>query len=64
MLAHALKCYKGRNSDFQTNTDIQNVPLFSKYQLMVSSVLMASLPRHFPGMSFKFIYLPTDFCWL
>lgn len=34
----------------KTDSDVEREYLFSKYQLMVSSVLMASLPRHFPGM--------------
>ena len=32
------------------DSDDEREYLFSKYHLMVSSVLMASLPRHFPGM--------------
>lgn len=55
MLIHALQSYEGSNSDRRDNTDIHHVPLFLKYQLLVSSVLMASLPRHFPGMFFKLI---------
>ncbi|KAL3501441.1 hypothetical protein ACH5RR_035890 [Cinchona calisaya] len=48
MLVHALQSQSGNKSDRHINADAQNVPLFSKYQLMVSSVLMTSLPRHFP----------------
>lgn len=33
----------------KTDSDVEREYLFSKYRLMVSSVLMASLPRHFPG---------------
>ncbi|KAH8501141.1 hypothetical protein Peur_042878 [Populus x canadensis] len=34
----------------KTDSDVEREYLFSKYQLMVSSVLMASLPRHFPEL--------------
>lgn len=51
ILVHALQSYrydlmeKGRQYDAETEV----VRLFAKYQLLVSSVLMATLPRHFPG---------------
>lgn len=50
ILVHALQSYrydlmeKGRQYDAETEV----VRLFAKYQLLVSSVLMATLPRHFP----------------
>ncbi|XP_061986465.1 anaphase-promoting complex subunit 2 isoform X3 [Populus nigra] len=34
----------------KTDSDVEREYLFSKYRLMVSSVLMASLPRHFPEL--------------
>ncbi|XP_011017582.1 PREDICTED: anaphase-promoting complex subunit 2 isoform X4 [Populus euphratica] len=34
----------------KTDSDVEREYLFSKYQLMVSSVLMATLPRHFPEL--------------
>lgn len=51
ILVHALQSCKygvlekGRSYDAETEV----VRLFAKYQLLVSSVLMATLPRHFPG---------------
>ncbi|XP_038707885.1 anaphase-promoting complex subunit 2 [Tripterygium wilfordii] len=41
VLVHAL-------SDEEHHSNAEKAYLFSKYQLMVSSVLMARLPRHFP----------------
>ncbi|GAB2280248.1 anaphase-promoting complex subunit 2 [Dionaea muscipula] len=46
MLIHALKSYEDRPENHKS--DAERAYLLSKYQLMVSSVLMASLPRHFP----------------
>ncbi|XP_038890048.1 anaphase-promoting complex subunit 2 isoform X2 [Benincasa hispida] len=52
ILVHALLSYrydlleKGRQYDTETEV----VRLFAKYQLLVSSVLMATLPRHFPDL--------------
>ncbi|XP_024029437.1 anaphase-promoting complex subunit 2 [Morus notabilis] len=48
MLVHALQSFKDNSSDGSHNSHSERVHLFSKYQLLVSSVLMASLPRHFP----------------
>ncbi|XP_027096892.1 anaphase-promoting complex subunit 2 isoform X1 [Coffea arabica] len=48
MLIHALHSESATKSECQIKSDAQNVPLIMKYQLMVSSVLMTSLPRHFP----------------
>lgn len=50
MLVHALQTYKDYVSEGRHISDADRVYLFSKYQLIVSSVLMASLPRHFPEM--------------
>lgn len=50
MLVHALQSYMENLSDGKNNFDGEKVCLFSKYQLIVSSTLMANLPRHFPGM--------------
>lgn len=50
LLAHALQSYEENKSQGQVNPDSTRVYLFSKYQLIVSSVLLASFPRHFPGM--------------
>lgn len=49
MFVHALQSYMENLSDGKHNFDAEKVYLFSKYQLIVSSILMASLPRHFPG---------------
>ncbi|XP_061992637.1 anaphase-promoting complex subunit 2 isoform X1 [Rosa rugosa] len=45
MLVHALQTYGGRRS---RDSDDVSPELFAKYQLSVSSVLMATLPRQFP----------------
>lgn len=49
MLVHALQSYKDQISGERHNFEADRDYLASKYQLIVSSVLMASLPRHFPG---------------
>uniref|UniRef100_A0A0A0KNJ3 Cullin family profile domain-containing protein n=1 Tax=Cucumis sativus TaxID=3659 RepID=A0A0A0KNJ3_CUCSA len=52
ILVHALQSSrydlmeKGRQYDAETEV----IGLFAKYQLLVSSVLMATLPRHFPDL--------------
>lgn len=46
MLVHALQTYNQRGSH---DSDAVSVDLFAKYQLSVSSVLMSTLPRQFPG---------------
>lgn len=48
MLVHALQLYKDSISEERHNSDAERIHLFSKYQLIVSSVLMTTLPRHFP----------------
>ncbi|XP_044494484.1 anaphase-promoting complex subunit 2 isoform X2 [Mangifera indica] len=48
MLVHALQSHKESMFEGKQNVDSERVHLFAKYQLMVSSVLMASLPPHFP----------------
>ncbi|KAM3706769.1 hypothetical protein ACJW31_03G175500 [Castanea mollissima] len=48
MLSHALQSYKDQMSEGRNPSDAERSHLFSRYQLLVSSVLMASLPRHFP----------------
>nr|GME18442.1 anaphase-promoting complex subunit 2 [Ipomoea batatas] len=50
LLIHALQSYKEITPEGCLTMDRQRDYLFSKYQLMVSSVLMASLPRHFPEL--------------
>ncbi|XP_050236525.1 anaphase-promoting complex subunit 2 isoform X2 [Mercurialis annua] len=47
MLACALQSYKENLASGKCNSDNERLYLISRYQLMVSSVLMASLPRHF-----------------
>lgn len=49
MLVHALQSYKDQNSAERSDFEAERDYFVSKYQLIVSSVLMASLPRHFPG---------------
>ncbi|GLT27368.1 hypothetical protein SLA2020_023730 [Shorea laevis] len=48
ILGHALLSYKESVADGKHSLDKERIHLVSKYQLMVSSVLMAALPRHFP----------------
>lgn len=57
LLIHALEtCRKSKPTE-TAHSDVERNYLLSKYQLAVSSTLMASLPRHFPGMkSFKSIF--------
>ncbi|KAJ4972980.1 hypothetical protein NE237_006154 [Protea cynaroides] len=50
ILAHALQSYKERISEGKPSADLERVRLLSKFQLLVSSVLMTSLPRCFPGI--------------
>lgn len=50
LLARALQSYEEDKLQGQVKPDSTRVYLFSKYQLIVSSVLLASLPHHFPGM--------------
>ena len=50
MLVHALQSFKDHVSGAGHNSDAERVDLFSKYQMLVSSVLMATLPRHFSGI--------------
>ncbi|KAK4263480.1 hypothetical protein QN277_028879 [Acacia crassicarpa] len=48
MLVHALHSYKDQISGERHDSEAERDYFVSKYQLIVSSVLMASLPRHFP----------------
>ncbi|KAI3987672.1 hypothetical protein MKX01_028406 [Papaver californicum] len=48
ILVHALQSYQDVISKGRHPSDVDKVRLLSRYQLMVSSVLMTSLPRHFP----------------
>lgn len=56
MLVHALQSYTDNLTDGKPDFDVGKVDLFSKYQLIVSSILMANLPRHFPGMKLLAFY--------
>ncbi|KAH9626176.1 hypothetical protein KSS87_017700 [Heliosperma pusillum] len=53
MLIHSFQSYKNRMSDKKNSLD-ERLYLSSKYQLMVSSVLMASLPHLFPAILHQF----------
>lgn len=55
MLANALQSYKESFPKGKHKPDDERSYLFSRYQLMVTSVLMAGLPRHFTGMHIPFI---------
>ncbi|KAK6159923.1 hypothetical protein DH2020_003304 [Rehmannia glutinosa] len=50
MLVHALEMCSESNPEEKRYSDAERNNLFSKYQLAVSSVLMVSLPRHFPDV--------------
>lgn len=50
MLVVGLQSELGIKCEGHAIADAQKVPFFEKYQLIVSSVLMTSLPRHFPGI--------------
>lgn len=50
MLLHALEMCRESKATEQTYSDADRNYLLSKYQLTVSSALMAGLPRHFPGI--------------
>lgn len=50
MLVHGLQSYKDQMSEDKHDFEGERNYLTSKYQWIVSSVLMASLPRHFPGL--------------
>lgn len=58
MLADALQTQEECMSEGSHTYDAERISLFSRYQLLVSSVLMASLPRHFPGM-----YVSSGWVW-
>ncbi|GAV73635.1 Cullin domain-containing protein/APC2 domain-containing protein [Cephalotus follicularis] len=47
MLVNALQTCKDNFSEGRWNSDAERAHLFSKYQLIVSSVLLSSLPPHF-----------------
>ncbi|KAL8533782.1 hypothetical protein ACS0TY_009974 [Phlomoides rotata] len=50
MLVHALEMCRESKATERTYSNAERNYLLSKYQLIVSSVLMASLPRHFPDV--------------
>lgn len=50
ILVHALQSYKDQMSEESHDFDAERNYLTSKYQWIVSSVLMATLPRVFPGL--------------
>ncbi|XP_065860476.1 anaphase-promoting complex subunit 2 [Euphorbia lathyris] len=54
MLAHALQSYKESLPKGKHNSDAERSYLFSRYQLMVSSILMASLPQRFPEILHRY----------
>ena len=56
MLIHALQSYKESITEGRHNSDAERVQLFSKYQFLASSILMTTLPRHFPGMYVAICY--------
>lgn len=57
MLVHALQSYKDQLSEDKNGFEGERSYLASKYQWIVSSVLMTSLPQHFPGLFAVFFLL-------
>lgn len=52
ILVHALRSYEESTLMGSKKSEVEKENLFSRYQLTVSSILLATLPRHFPGVSF------------
>jgi len=50
IVVHALQSFKEQSSDDRQNSDTERVHLFSRFQSMLSSTLMTTLPQHFPGI--------------
>ncbi|XP_021747051.1 anaphase-promoting complex subunit 2-like isoform X1 [Chenopodium quinoa] len=50
MLVHSLQSHRDSTLDKKHSSDAERVYLLSNYKLMVSSVLMASIPRQFPAI--------------
>lgn len=50
MLVHALQSYKDQMSEERHTFEADRNYLTSKYQWIVSSVLMSTIPRVFPGL--------------
>jgi anaphase-promoting complex subunit 2 len=48
IVVHALQSFKEQSSDDRQNSDTERVHLFSRFQSMLSSTLMTTLPQHFP----------------
>ncbi|KAG7578753.1 Anaphase-promoting complex subunit 2 C-terminal [Arabidopsis thaliana x Arabidopsis arenosa] len=48
IVVHALQSFKEQSSEDRQNSDIERVRLFSRFQSMLSSTLMTTLPQHFP----------------
>lgn len=59
MLVHALQLCTDDTLEGRNTSDVKRVHIFSKYRLIISSVLMTTLPRHFTGMCFSKCYLRT-----
>ncbi|XP_010467021.1 PREDICTED: anaphase-promoting complex subunit 2 [Camelina sativa] len=48
ILVHALQSFKQQSSEDRQNSDTERVHLFLRFQSMLSSTLMTTLPQHFP----------------
>ncbi|EOA29494.1 hypothetical protein CARUB_v10012960mg [Capsella rubella] len=48
MLVHALQSFKEQSSEDRQNSDTERANLFVRFQSMLSSTLMTTLPQHFP----------------
>ncbi|CAL9222463.1 unnamed protein product [Arabidopsis halleri] len=48
IVVHALQSYKEQSSVDRQTSDTERVHLFSRFQSMLSSTLMTTLPQHFP----------------
>lgn len=64
MLVHALEMCRESKATEHTYSNAERDYLLSKYQLVVSSVLMASLPRHFPGIYYLLSSLVFLLLWI
>lgn len=67
LLTDAVQSYKDSTAEKrQKSGGSERLHLLSKYQSMVSSVLMATLPPHFPGMVYNCVVMNVvhEYCWV
>lgn len=61
IVVHALQSFKEQSSVDRQNADTDRVRLFSRFQSMLSSTLMTTLPQHFPGILIFDSFFVVDF---